>query len=197
MMQKDNDLNSRKKYFNLTDRIESPIDLYQHLPFQIAVVSNLLQLSRDPAIKQLVDLEPRELRVILNIGSYMPIKSADIAYQSRMDAYTVSRAVKRLQQHKLIDFEADDTDKKAKFLVLTDNGVNIYKQICSQIEKREAKIEANLSNEEKQTLMRLLAKLEDSAETMLAENVLLKQSVNETLTAEQKEIIRWWKKSQQ
>ncbi|MCW8999044.1 MAG: hypothetical protein OQK04_10040, partial [Kangiellaceae bacterium] len=83
----------RKASFELSENIHSPLDLYNHLPFQIAVVSNLLQLNRDLGIRNIIELEPRELRVILNIGSYMPIKAADIAYQSRMDSYTVSRAV--------------------------------------------------------------------------------------------------------
>ena len=186
----------RKMYFELTDRIEHPLDLYQHLPFQIAVVSNLLQLNRDVNIRDIVELEPRELRVILNIGSYMPITSADIAYQSRLDSYTVTRAVKKLQLLELVAIEVDTSNKKSKYLVLTEQGIVVYRKLCKQIEERENKLEACLSAEEKELLMKLLSKLEDSAEELLASKALSKLSNNEVIPADQKEIIRWHKKSQ-
>jgi len=195
-MQKYRLFRQRKKYFELTDRLEFPLDLYEHLPFQIAVVSNLLQLNRDPEIRDVVDLEPRELRVILNIGSYMPIKSADIAYQSRMDAYTVSRAVNRLQAFKLVMFEHNESNRKVKFLVLTDEGIVVYHRLCLQIQKRESLIEAKLTDKEKETLMLLLSKLEDNTELMLANKALLKLKDNGNLSADQKEIIRWCNNSQ-
>ena len=89
-----------------------------HLPFRIAVVSNLLALNRDWDVRDMCDLEPREMRVLLNIGSYMPIKAADIAYQSRIDSYNVSRAVKALDKKQLIDFIPDSRSKNIKYLVL-------------------------------------------------------------------------------
>lgn len=195
-MQKPRSLRPRKQYFSLTDRLDSPLDLYEHLPFQVAVVSNLLQLSRDLLIRDIIDLDPRELRVILNIGSYMPIKSADIAYQSRLDSYTVSRAVKKLQSLAMVELEIDPSDKKAKYLVLSEQGVLVYKKLCEEIERREMVIEDGLSSEEKQTLMTLLAKIEDQAESMLAGNAQIKLTRGEVIAADQKEIIRWNKKSQ-
>lgn len=195
-MQKPRSLRPRKQYFSLTDRLDSPLDLYEHLPFQVAVVSNLLQLSRDLLIRDIIDLDPRELRVILNIGSYMPIKSADIAYQSRLDSYTVSRAVKKLQSLAMVELEIDPSDKKAKYLVLSEQGVLVYKKLCEEIERREMVIEDGLSSEEKQILMTLLAKIEDQAESMLAGNAQIKLTRGEVIAADQKEIIRWNKKSQ-
>ena len=106
----------RNQAFKLTDRHESPLDLYEHLPFQISILSNLLQLNKDASVKDIIDLEPRELRVILNIGSYMPVKAADIAYQSRLDSYTVSRAVKTLKEFGMVSSEMRETNKKEKFL---------------------------------------------------------------------------------
>lgn len=185
----------RKKYFELTQRIPDALDLYEHLPFQIGVVSNLLQLNRDPEIREIIDLEPRDLRVILNIGSYMPIKSADIAYQSRLDSYTVTRAVKQLESLGLIEQESNESNKKAKFFILSDKGLAIYRNICQAIKRREECIENNLSQNEKKQLMSLLAKLEDKTESMLACAIQTKLDHNKMITSEQKEIIRWNKKS--
>ncbi len=186
---------NRCRSFQLTKRIEEPLDLYQHLPFQIAVVSNLLQLNRDIAIREIADLEPRELRVILNIGSYMPIKAADIAYQSRMDSYTVSRAVKTLRKLEMVDSQHGEDNKKVKYLTLTEKGLDVYRKLSLAIEQRTKKLEICLSDDEKETLMTLLAKVEDQAEIMLAESAKKRQDAGVDIPADQKEIIRWWKKT--
>lgn len=192
---KNNNMISRKAYFNLTAELDEPLDLYQHLPFQISVVSNLLQLNRDAVIRDIVDLEPRELRVILNIGSYMPIKSADIAYQSRLDSYTVTRAVKKLNDLELVDFKFDKANKKTKLLILTKTGIHIYSKLCKEIRRRETIIENGLAEEERAVLMGLLTKLETNLELMLAKRALNKLQKKEVIAADQKEIIRWSNKS--
>ena len=99
-------------------------------------MSNLLALNRDLSIRSLSNLEPREMRVLLNIGSYMPIKSADIAYQSRLDSSTVSRAVKVLLTKKLIEAKPDSVSKNIKYLTLTALGVDLYKQLINALEPR-------------------------------------------------------------
>ncbi|MGX5173550.1 MarR family winged helix-turn-helix transcriptional regulator [Aliikangiella sp. IMCC44653] len=186
-------LRARKSAFELTNKIESPLDLYEHLPFQIAVVSNLLQLNRDVNIRNIAELDPRELRVIINIGSYQPIKSADIAYQSRMDSYTVSRAVKKLINLEMIAVHQKDSNKKVKYLNLTSKGQSVYVDLIKQVETRTLQLESAITPDEKQTLMRLLSKLEDKAEEILAEHA---SSIDKTeLAADQKELLRWRKRS--
>lgn len=185
----------RKKAFKLSSEVEKPLDLYQHLPFQIAVVSNLLQLNRDLNIRSFLELEPRELRVILNIGSYMPITSADIAYQCRLDSYTVSRAVKTLRQEGMIDTLQSNENKKSKYLVLTEKGLEIYQHLSSIITARTEVLESIFSENEKNQLMDMLARLEDKTEETLASMALEKQTYDEPISADQKEVIRWWKKS--
>ena len=73
-----------------------PYELDNHLPYRIAVISNILQLGRDIEIRKITDLGSRELRVLLNIGTYSPISAAQIAFQTKLDSYTVSRGVKTL-----------------------------------------------------------------------------------------------------
>ena len=110
---------NKKHQFKLSPSIDKPLDLYDHLPFQLAVVTNLLQLNKDALIKEISELEPRELRVLLNIGTFMPIKAADIAYLGRLDSYTVSRAVKKLIVAKLVLVEFASNNLKSKNLILS------------------------------------------------------------------------------
>ncbi len=185
---------ARKKAFKLTSHTDKPLDLTTHLPFRIAIVSNLLALNRDWKVRSLCDLEPREMRVLLNIGSYMPVKSADIAYQSRLDSYTVSRAVKKLQAKGLIDIQPDPISKNIKNLSLNEQGKILYQQLTEALEARSEQLESVLSDGEEEQLYHLLDKIEAKAEQLLAQQALeLIEQGNEP-PADQKELIRWYRK---
>jgi DNA-binding MarR family transcriptional regulator len=164
------------------------------LPFRVAVVSNLLALNRDWKIRGLCDLDPREMRVLLNIGSYMPIKSADIAYQSRLDSYTISRAVKKLHTLKLIDIEADRLGKNIKNLSLNKAGMALYSQLSSALEPRSKELESVLSEHERSLFYDMLGKIEAKAESLLAEQAIELIKQGQEPPADQKELIRWYKK---
>ena len=185
---------ARKKAFKLTDKIDAPLDLTTHLPFRLAIVSNLLALNRDWKVRDLCDLEPRELRVLINIGSYMPIKSADIAYQSRLDSYTVSRAVKKLHNKGLIDINPDPVSKNIKILKLSEQGQVLYQQLSEALDNRSQELESVLSDDEQIQLYQMLEKLEEKAELLLAQQALEMIEQGHEPPADQKEIIRWYKK---
>lgn len=189
-------LSAREQAFELSALNAEPLDLSNHLPFRVAVVSNLLALNRDLSIRSLSNLEPRELRVLLNIGSYMPIKSADIAYQSRIDSSNVSRAVKVLLTKQLISAEPDPASKNIKYLSLTELGSRLYEQLISAIEPRAQALESVLSAKERECLFQCLTKIEAKAEQLLAQQALSFVNQGLEIPADQKELLRWYKKSQ-
>ena len=186
---------ARSQAFQLTQKVSEPLDFTSHLPFRIAVVSNLLALNRDWKIRNLSDLDPREMRVLLNIGSYMPIKSADIAYQSRLDSYTVSRAVKKLLSMNLIESIPDTHKKNVKNLLLNEEGKTLYKRITFAMDERSKQLESVLSEEEIELFYVMLEKIEDKTEQLLAEQALDLIDDGFDAPADQKELIRWYKKS--
>ncbi|WP_448547863.1 MarR family winged helix-turn-helix transcriptional regulator [Thalassotalea fusca] len=187
--------NSRKQAFELSKVVNDPIDLLSHLPFRIAVVSNLLALNRDWKIRNLCDLDPREMRVLINIGSYMPIKSADIAYQSRLDSYTVSRAVKKLIALNLVESVPDKFKKNVKNLVLNEQGLVLYQALNKALVERGKLLDSALTEQELIQFYAMLDKIEAKSEQMLAKNAKLMIAQGLTPPADQKEIIRWHKKS--
>lgn len=186
---------ARRLAFQLSTEHKEPLDLSSHLPFRVAVVSNLLALNRDWKIRNLSDLEPRELRVLLNIGSYMPIKSADIAYQSRLDSYTVSRAVKKLISLGLVDTQPDAFKKNVKNLVLNEQGLTLYKKVTQALNERSKQLESVLSHDEMYAFYDMLERIENKAEQLLAEQAIDLIASGKEAPADQKEIIRWHKKS--
>ncbi|EPJ46196.1 MAG: hypothetical protein OFPII_22230 [Osedax symbiont Rs1] len=185
---------ARERVFKLTKTLKNPIDLISHIPFRIAIVSNLLALNRDWKIRNLCNLEPREIRVFINIGSYMPIKAADIAYQARLDSYTVSRAVKKLLSLELIEISADKDHKNIKNLVLNAEGAKLYNKLAPALEARSNELESVLSAAEKSQFYAIINKLEDQAEKILAEQAIALIELGNEPPADQKEIIRWYRK---
>lgn len=185
---------ARKKAFTLTNQLNNPLDMTMHLPFRVAVVSNLLALNRDWKIRGLCDLDPKEMRVLLNIGSYMPIKAADIAYQSRLDSYTVSRAVKKLHLKALINIQSDPLNKNIKNLVLNEQGKLLYIKLSEALQPRSEELESVLSPKEIKQFYLMLEKIEKKTETLLAEQAIEMIKAGQEAPADQKELIRWYKK---
>ena len=134
------------------------------------------------------------MRVLINIGSYMPIKSADIAYQSRLDSYTVSRAVKKLQSLELITIAPDPHSRNIKNLSLNEQGKALYRQLIDAIDERAKALESVLTQTEQQQLYTMLEKIEDKAEQLLAQQALKRINQGEHAPADQKELIRWYRK---
>lgn len=185
----------REQVFALTTLIDQPFDLYRHLPFRLATLTNLLALSRDAAIRQVSPLGLRELRVLLNIGSYMPIRISDVAYQTRLDTFTVSRAAKTLLKRRLIELRADPSDRRAQFARLTPAGVKQYREIIEVLEARGDAVTDVLTPQELESLYGMLTRLEERVESLLADHALESLERGERVAADQRELIRWRKRA--
>lgn len=155
----------------------------------------MLALNRDWKIRNLTNLDPREMRVLINIGSYMPVKSADIAYQSRLDSYTVSRAVKKLLALNLIESHQDELKKNVKNLVLNQAGKILYHQLTNAMDDRAKELESVLSEDEQAVFYDMLERIENKTEAFLAHQAA--EFIHSGLEAptDQKELIRWHKKT--
>lgn len=186
---------ARDRQFVLTRQLEAPFDLYRHLPFRLATLTNLLALDRDADIRGASRLGLRELRVLLNVGSYMPIRAADVAYQTRLDTFTVSRAVKSLLKLGLIALQGDARDRRAHYLTLTPAGRAEYRRVTAVLAARDRALERLLSGAERLQLTSLLARLEEFAESMLAGHAERMLEQGKRISADQRELIRWRKRS--
>jgi DNA-binding MarR family transcriptional regulator len=186
---------TRERQFVLSNQMEAPFDLYRHLPFRLATLTNLLALDRDLDIRQASALGLRELRVLLNIGSYMPILAADIAYQTRLDTVTVSRAVSGLLKQGLIAVQVDPTDRRSQILTLTFAGRAEYRRIAKVLAARDRALARVLSTGERAQLDAMLARVEEFAESLLAAHAERMLASGERISADQRELIRWRKRS--
>lgn len=188
--------NKRQTSFSLSSKTNDAIDLYQQVPYRIATASNLLVLDRDAYVKQITDLDTRAIRVLLNVGSYGPINAADIAYQTRLDPYSVTRAINGLLKEGLIQAANDHATSRSKFVELSKAGIPIYQNIANYMAKRCEDVLDGISDEEQTLLMTVLEKIELNTERMLAQNAQTLKDNGDTPTRDQSEQIRWLKRTQ-
>lgn len=188
--------NKRQTSFSLSSKTNDAIDLYQQAPYRIATASNLLVLDRDAYVKQITDLDTRAIRVLLNVGSYGPINAADIAYQTRLDPYSVTRAINGLLKEGLIQAANDHATSRSKFVELSKAGIPIYQNIANYMAKRCEDVLDGISDEEQTLLMTVLEKIELNTERMLAQNAQTLKDNGGTPTRDQSEQIRWLKRTQ-
>ncbi|MDK1288032.1 MarR family winged helix-turn-helix transcriptional regulator [Pseudoalteromonas umbrosa] len=174
---------------------DSELALETHIPFQVAVVSNLLSISRDPIVRNLTDCDTRELRILINIGSYGPITASDIAYQTRLDPYSTTRAINALIKKDLAQYAQINPNTRSKPVELTNEGVDIYSKITEHLKQREERLLESFTEKEKATLSTLLQKLELSAESVLANEVKQCELEGDSVTRDHKEIVRWYNRT--
>lgn len=185
---------TRKVQYAMSKATDRPLSLETHLPFRVAVLANLLRVDRDPLVRRHTKLAARELRVLLNVGSYTPTSAADVAYQARLDTPTVSRAVKALVSEGLVTTLDDALDRRRSLLGLTEKGIELYGTISDILEKRAARLTEILKLNELEGLMSILRRLEERAEELLSEEILENNRTGIVASADQKELLRWYKR---
>ncbi|MGB2709848.1 MAG: MarR family transcriptional regulator, partial [Pseudoalteromonas nigrifaciens] len=79
--------------------------------------------------------------------------------QADMDKSTVSRAVKALITKGFICSKVNEQDKRAAFLMLSDEGEVLYKKITPEALAWEAQLLNTLSDDERQQMMSIFDKL--------------------------------------
>ncbi len=148
---------------------DPPLDLYQHLPFQIGRLTNLIrQVTSDVYVSQ-SGLSAREWRVLAMLGCKGAMMPAQVAEQCGMDRATITRAVARLEKLEYVFTGSDDTDRRRKVLYLTDKGVAICDEIRPAMDARGLELQEVLSKSELKYYYQIMDKLQKKAQKMLAE----------------------------
>ena len=102
-------------------------------------------------------------RVLAVISRYPGVASNAICELAAMDKVRVSRAVSRLLESGRIERRSDKRDRRRSKIYATEEGLDVYAQVVPVARAYEAKLRAELSNEESRVLQTLPATLESSA----------------------------------
>ncbi len=130
------------------------------LPFRLSTTSYLVSERIAQAYQSLFGLTIPEWRLIAVIAEEGRINQQAICARTRMDKVTVSRAAISLATRALIERSPDADDGRARLLALTETGHALYAQVAPKALEMEKAVFACLSTSERETLMRLLARVD-------------------------------------
>jgi DNA-binding MarR family transcriptional regulator len=136
------------------------LKLEEFLPYRLSVLSNQVSQGIARTYVDRFGLSVTEWRVIAILGRFPAIPASQVVERSAMDKVAISRAVRRLIDAGLVLREADDSDRRAKPLKLSEAGQGVHAAIAPAALDYERRLLAALSPNEQAALNALIDKLE-------------------------------------
>ena len=137
--------------------------LERFLPYRLSILSNTVSNTIARDYRDLFGLSIPEWRVMAVLGRFGPLTSSAACARTAMDKVTVSRAVARLIDQKLVKRGVDPGDRRRSILKLTPRGARTHQQIVPIARGRESDLAAALTEKERRDLDALLEKLQRRA----------------------------------
>ena len=148
---------------------ESQLVLEQFLPYRLSILSNTVSNTIARDYRDLFGLNIPEWRVMAVLGRFGPLTASEAGDRTAMDKVTVSRAVSRLIERKLVRRDTDMEDRRRSILKLTTQGARTHQKIVPISRDRESELAAALTETERRNLDALLAKLQQRASEIAAQ----------------------------
>ena len=146
--------------------------LESFLPYRLSLLSNTVSRGVSTAYRKAHGLSVTEWRVVAVLGRFPGLTASEVAQRTAMDKVAISRAVKRLQQRRLVTRSPHREDRRRLPLRLTPGaGVGLFKAVVPKALACEARLLAALDEREKAALDRLLVKLQAAAEALLRSRI--------------------------
>jgi DNA-binding MarR family transcriptional regulator len=137
-------------------------------PHRIAALANLLAQSAVRQYARRFGLAIRDWHVLAVLGEGRPLSAAEVSRRTAIDRARAARVVAGLVRRGLVEREPDAFDARRSTLRLSLKGRAIYRRIVPLAAAGERALLAVLTPGERRQLERLLAKLHERAEAMVA-----------------------------
>lgn len=141
---------------------DGTLSLQQFLPYRLSVLSNRISDSLANKYRKRFGINVHEWRILSALGEEKKLSAVAITNRIAMDKVTVSRAVKKLIEKGLILKDLDSKDQRSYELALSADGIKIYQQLVPIALAHEQEVIANLSTKDKENLLELLLKLDNT-----------------------------------
>jgi len=129
---------------------EPELKLETFLPYRLSVLSNQVSQGIAETYAQRFGLSVTEWRVIAILGRFPRSPASQIVERSAMDKVAISRAVRRLLDSGLVRRERDESDRRARPLSLSGEGMKVYATIVPAALAYERRLLDALTNSERQ-----------------------------------------------
>jgi len=151
-----------------TPKTPTNLHLPDFLPYRLATLSNRISRTIAQLYSERFGLTIPEWRVMAILGERPNTSAGEVADYGAMDKVTVSRAVAKLLKSERICRRFAEEDRRRSVLALSAKGQAVHDQIVPLAHAYERALLERLTKDERATLDRLLARLED----MNLENLL-------------------------
>ncbi len=126
---------------------------YQLRLSQIAVFRDFADSAGDSRIS------PSLFGVLVILDANPGLKQTELAEAVRLDRSTVVSVIDKLERQQLVQRKRVEGDRRTNALALTAEGQALLKQLLPRIREHDQRISQELSGDERETLIRLLAKV--------------------------------------
>jgi DNA-binding MarR family transcriptional regulator len=144
------------------------LDLDNYIPAQLAYLTNRLTSSATAAYRPKFGVGLSDWRIIAMLGREPWIQAARICEATGMDKGAVSRSLRDLLQHGLVEARADRGNQRRQLLALTPKGLIVHDHLVRMSIERERRLLAGFSREEKRVMQSLLARMKGNVGLLAA-----------------------------
>jgi DNA-binding MarR family transcriptional regulator len=142
----------------VTDGTIVSLKLQEFLPYRLEMLSGLVSQGL-AQIYESFGLSGCEWQLLMTLGEVATITATAFGIRNRMHKTRVSRAVSALSSRGLVQRTASLADMRQAPLRLSSQGMQLYNQIAPLARDYLARLENELSSEERTTLDRSLTQL--------------------------------------
>lgn len=137
------------------------LDLSQHLPFRLAVLSNYIKQGTSDSLAKKHNMTGRDWRVMAIIGIEQPVTPASIAEITGIERVTVTRAVQNLEAKGLVEKLQNQSDGRSILIQLTPEGKQHWQPMMQSMKENGDDYRSLLTDGEFKLLLELLGKLQN------------------------------------
>jgi DNA-binding MarR family transcriptional regulator len=136
------------------------LELERFLPYRLSVLSNRISQAIARIYHERFGLDVTEWRIMAVLGRFPGLSAGEVAERTAMDKVAISRGVARLLERELITRDVHEDDRRRSVLALSAAGEEVYGEIAPLALDYERRLLAELADEEREWLQRLLTRLD-------------------------------------
>lgn len=139
------------------------LQLDRFLPYQLSIASNAASNRIAEIYRSQFGLKIPEWRIMAVLGDAGATTQRELTARTLMDKVAVNRACRTLEDRGFVEREPNETDGRSHHLALTAEGRSIYGRIMPLALQMEQQLFASFSAEERESFVRLLARVREQA----------------------------------
>lgn len=140
-------------------KIQQKLDLSRYTPALVTFLVNKMSTGSTQIYSELFNISVTEWRIMSLLAVEQPIVAKRISEVIGFDKATVSRSINRLEKEGYLALSPDDNDRRAIFIILTEQGMNLHNQVIDIALDREKKMLEPLTSDEIEHFIYILNKL--------------------------------------